>query len=150
MTRSGWNPCRPRNVAMYVLTISSCPATNGRIPTETLNERVRTSRPQRTSMGTSLGTSEVITANPDQVDPDNRHEGEKARDTCPDRAVNELEVLGVKTDERNARDVDHDHGGACRETPPDILQRRPAREGLGKKGPPQHRERDIRQRRTGR
>src|SRR3984893_2046446 len=145
-TRSGWNPCRARNVAMYVLTISSCPGTNWCIPAATLNERVRTSRPQRTS----LGTSEEITANPDQVDPDNRHEGEKARDTCPDRAVNELEVLGVKTHERNARDVDRDHRGACRETPPDILRGQPAREGLGKKGPPQHRERDIRQRRTGR
>src|SRR3984893_5679368 len=100
MTRSGWNPCRPRKLAMYVLTISSCPATNGLLPTATFNERVRTSKPQRMS----LGTSEVITANPDQVDPDNRHEGEKARDTCPDRAVNELEVLGVKTHERNARD----------------------------------------------
>ena len=129
---------------MYVLHHFVLSGQDWRIPTETLNERVRTSRPQRTS----LGTSEQITANPDQVDPDDRHEGEKARDTCPDSAVNELEVLGVKTDERDARD--HDHGGACRETPPDILQGRPAREGLGKKGPPQYRERDIRQRRTGR
>jgi hypothetical protein len=64
------------------------------MPTEILNERVRTSRPQRTS----LGTSEQVTANPDQIDPDDRHEGEKARDTCPDRAVKEFEVLAVKTD----------------------------------------------------
>src|ERR1700730_15141390 len=146
MMRFGWNPCRARNLAIYVLTVASCPETNGRLPTETLNERVRTTRQQKTS----LGTSEEITANSDQVDPDNRREGEKARDTCSDRAMKELEVLAVKTDERNARDVDHDHGGACRETPPDILQGRPAHEGLGKKGPPQHRERDIPQRRTGR
>ena len=38
--------------------------------------------------------------------------------------------------------------GACRETPPDILQGQPACKGLGKKGPSQHRERDVRQRRT--
>jgi hypothetical protein len=131
---------------MYVLTISSCPGTNRRVPTSTLNERARTSRTQRAS----LGTSEEITTNPDQVDPDNRREGEKARDARSDRTMKEFEVLAVKTDERNARDVDHDHGGARRETPPDILQGRPAREGLGKKGPSLHRERDIRQRRTGR
>jgi hypothetical protein len=83
----------------------------------------------------SLGTSEEITANPNPVDPDDRHEGKNARDTCPDRAVNELEVLGVRTDKCHARDVDHDHGGACREAPPDILQGRPARDGLGRAQP---------------
>ena len=53
------------------------------MPTETLNESVKISRPQRTS----LGASEEITANPNQVDPDNRREAEKACNTCSDRAV---------------------------------------------------------------
>ena len=88
----------------------------------------------------SLGTCEAITANPDQVDPHDRREGEKIRDGCSDASMEQLEMLRVKSNQRNARDVDRDDSGACRETPPEIRQGRPAGEGLGKKSPPQYRE----------
>ena len=49
-------------------------------------------------------------------------------------------MLRVKSNQRNARNVDRDDSGAFRETPPEIRQGRPVGEGLGKKSPPQYRE----------